>query len=315
MKTTKTTKTIKPMKTMKTMKTMNMHRTKRSKLTSNLTSILATLSLAAACLAQDGAPPPGGPGGGPGAGGPGPGGRAPGQGGEGGMRANPTQMMERFMAMDANGDGKVAREEATGPFAERIFGRADVNGDGSVDRAELEEFMKSLPARGAEGARGRESAAGGEAGPGAGRGGFEGSMRQANGALRGLRGSAFDAASQKSDFEAVQRLQGALVMSKAAIGSVPMSPAAKAKFGEDKAAFEAAYRRKMLESGKLAMELELAILDGKSGEAKALVAKLHQLEETGHELFKADERAGGEGERPAGGREGRQRRERPEGQN
>ena len=288
-----------------------MHRTKRSNLASGLTMILATISLTTlsltnVCLAQDGTmPPPGGPGQG-GSGGPGGPGGPGGRGGQGGMRGDPAQMVERFMAMDADGDGKVSRDEATGPLAERIFGRADANGDGSVDRAELDQFVKSMPARGAEGARGREGAAGGEAGPGAGRGGLEGSMRQANGALRALRGSAFDAASQKSDLEAVQRLQGGLVVSKAAIASVPMSPAAKAKFGEDKAAYEKAFRKHLLESIVLAIEIEQALLDSDAAQAKAALARLEQAQQKGHDLFQDDSgesgEAGGERRRARGSR-------------
>lgn len=256
------------------------------------------LSLTTVALAQqDGTFPPGGPGGQD----------APRRGGD------PAQMIERMMQMDANGDGKIAKDEAQGPFAERAFDRADANKDGFVDRAELEAFAKAGGMRG-QGGQGGQGGQRGAGGPG-GAVNVEGAMKQMNGAYKALSASAFDAASKPADLEAVQRMQMAIFGAKGGAGSLRMSDAAKAKFGEDKAAFEAAYRRKMLESGKLAMELELAILDGKSGEAKALVAKLHQLEETGHELFKADERAGGEGERPAGGREGRQRRERPEGQN
>ena len=65
--------------------------------------------------------------------------------------------------------------------------------------------------------------------------------------------------------------------------------------------------RKELE--KLSIELELAILDGKSAEAKAIVGKIHDAEETGHDVFKSDEREGGEaGEAPQNpGRGGRTR--------
>lgn len=251
--------------------------------------LVAALSLASAGLAQDGTfPPPQGPGqGGPG---------APGQGGpgQGGMRGDPAQMAERFFAQDANGDGKVTREEATGPFAERVFERADLNKDGAIDRAEMAEFVKSLPARGGQGARGgREGGAGGAPVN------LEGAMKQVNGAYRALRGSALDANSRKADLEAVQRLQMGLVASKAAAGSVPMSPAAKAKFGEDKAAYEKEFRTQFLRSMLLSIEIEKAILDGDAARAKAALAELHEAEESGHELFQDEGGEEGEGaERP-----------------
>jgi len=257
------------------------------------------LSLSTVALAQqDGTFPPGGPGGQD----------APRQGARGG---DPAQLIERMMQQDANGDGKLAKDEVQGPFAERAFDRADTNKDGFIDRAELEAFAKSGGMRGQGGQRGQGGPGG--AAPG-GPVNVEGAMKQMNGAYKALNASAFDAASKASDLEAVQRLQMAIVGAKGGAGSLRMSDAAKAKFGDDKAAFETAYRRAMLESAKIAMELEMAILDGKSGEAKALVAKLHQTEESGHDLFKMDE-GGGQGERPAGGREGRARRERPAGEN
>jgi hypothetical protein len=255
------------------------------------------LSLSTVALAQqDGTFPPGGPGGQD----------APRQGGRGG---DPAQLVERMMQMDANGDGKLTKDEAQGPFADRAFDRVDANKDGFVDRAELENFAKSGGMRGLGGQRGQGGQGGGAPG---GAVNVEGAMKQINGAYKALNASAFDTASRSADLEAVQRLQMAIFGAKGGAGSLRMSDAAKAKFGEDKAAFEAAYRRAMLESAKIAVELELAILDGKSGEAKALVAKLHKTEETGHELFKMEE--GGAEERPAGGREGRARRERPAGE-
>jgi hypothetical protein len=248
-----------------------------------LASALALSLASIAAAQQDGTFPPGG---GPG-----------GQDGQrpGGRGGDPAQMVERIMQQDANGDGKLAKDELSGPLAERIFERADANKDGFVDKAELEAFAKAGGMRGGQGG-GAGGQRGGQAG---GPVNVEGAMKQMNGAYKALKASAMDASTRAADLEAVQRLQMGVVGAKAGAASLRMSAAAKAKFGEDKAAFETAYRRMMLDGAKVALELEYAILDGKAAEAKALVTKLHDMEEKGHELFQADE--GGEGaEAPAG---------------
>ncbi len=264
--------------------------------TLSLTRILTlslTLSLASLATAQqDGTFPPGGP--------------AGGQDGQrpGGNRVDPAQLVERMMQMDANKDGKISKDEMPAQQVERMFDRADTNKDGFLDKAELEAFAKAGQARGQGGQPG---------GPGgAQRGGavnLEGAMKQINGAYKALKASALDAASKSADLDAVQRMQMGLIGAKAGVATLKMSDAARAKFGEDKAGFEAAFRRKMLDSAKLSIELELAILDGKSAEAKAIVGKIHDAEETGHDVFKSDEREGGEaGEAPQNpGRGGRTR--------
>ena len=261
-------------------------------LTRSLTLAL-TLSLASLATAQqDGTFPPGGP--------------AGGQDGQrpGGNRGDPAQLVERMMQMDANKDGKISKDEMPAQQVERMFDRADTNKDGFLDKAELEAFAKAGQARGQGGQPG---------GPGgAQRGGavnLEGAMKQINGAYKALKASALDAASKSADLDAVQRMQMGLIGAKAGVATLKMSDAARAKFGEDKAGFEAAFRRKMLDSAKLSIELELAILDGKTAEAKAIVGKIHDAEETGHVVFKSDEREGGEaGEAPQNpGRGGRTR--------
>lgn len=264
--------------------------------TLSLTRILTlslTLSLASLATAQqDGTFPPGGP--------------AGGQDGQrpGGNRGDPAQLVERMMQMDANKDGKISKDEMPAQQVERMFDRADTNKDGFLDKAELEAFAKAGQARGQGGQPG---------GPGgAQRGGavnLEGAMKQINGAYKALKASALDAASKSADLDAVQRMQMGLIGAKAGVATLKMSDAARAKFGEDKAGFEAAFRRKMLDSAKLSIELELAILDGKTAEAKAIVGKIHDAEETGHDVFKSDEREGGEaGEAPQNpGRGGRAR--------
>ena len=209
-----------------------------------------------------------------------------------------------MMQMDANKDGKISKDEMPAQQVERMFDRADTNKDGFLDKAELEAFAKAGQARGQGGQPG---------GPGgAQRGGavnLEGAMKQINGAYKALKASALDAASKSADLDAVQRMQMGLIGAKAGVATLKMSDAARAKFGEDKAGFEAAFRRKMLDSAKLSIELELAILDGKTAEAKAIVGKIHDAEETGHDVFKSDEREGGEaGEAPQNpGRGGRTR--------
>ena len=265
-------------------------------LTRSLTLALTlalTLSLASLATAQqDGTFPPGGP--------------AGGQDGQrpGGNRGDPAQLVERMMQMDANKDGKISKDEMPAQQVERMFDRADTNKDGFLDKAELEAFAKAGQARGQGGQPG---------GPGgAQRGGavnLEGAMKQINGAYKALKASALDATSKSADLDAVQRMQMGIIGAKAGVATLKMSDAARAKFGEDKAGFEAAFRRKMLDSAKLSIELELAILDGKTAEAKAIVGKIHDAEETGHDVFKSDEREGGEaGEAPQNpGRGGRTR--------
>lgn len=247
---------------------------------------VVALSIGSLALAQqDGTFPPGGPGGQDAP--------RPGRGGD------PAQMVERMMQQDANGDGKLAKDELPGPLAERIFERADTNKDGFVDKTELEAFAKAGGMRGGQGGAGGGQGAG-AGGQGAGRVvNLEGSMKQINGAYRALNASAMDAASKSADLEAVQRMQSAIFAAKGGAGSLRMSAAAKAKFGEDKAAFEAAFRKAMLETAKLSIELEMAILDGKGAEAKALVKKIHDTEESGHALFQADEGAAGGDAPPA----------------
>lgn len=250
----------------------------------NTKILVSTLALSFASLAaaqQDGTFPPGGQGGG----------QAGGQGGgQGGQRPrmDPAQMLER---MDANGDGKLSKDEVPPQLAERMFDNADTNKDGFLDKAELEAMAKAAPQRGQGGQGGQR---GGQAGAPM---NLEGAMKQMNGAYKALKASAFDAASKAADLEAAQRLQMAAIGAKGGVGSLRMTDAASKQYGADKAAFEAAYRRKMIETAKVAIDIELAILDGKADAAKALVAKLHDLEESGHEVFKAEEggERGGEG--------------------
>ncbi len=285
-----------------------------------LTGLLA-LSLSSLALAQqDGTFPPGGNQGGRNQGGsdqaaPG----QPGQPGQDGQRpgmrggqVDPAQMVERLMNMDQNGDGKLSRDEMPPMLVERIFERADTNKDGFVERTELEVIAKEggalrgMGGQGGQGGQGRGGAAGGAPN-------MEASMKQANGAFRALRASALDASTQKADLEAVQRLQMGLVASKGAASAVPMSDAAKAKFGEDKAAYEREFRKAMITSIMTAFEIENAILSGNTAAAKAALEKLHESEESGHKLFQKDE--GGEAAAPAGGAaaEGGAAGERPRG--
>lgn len=271
-----------------------------------LTGLLA-LSLSSLALAQqDGTFPPGGNQGGRSQGAPSqpsqPG--QPGQDGQRGQRGgqvDPAQMVERLMGMDQNGDGKLSRDEMPPMLVERIFERADTNKDGFVERTELEIIAKEggalrgMGGQGGQGGQGRGGAAGGAPN-------MEASMKQANGAFRALRGSALDASTQKTDLEAVQRLQMGLVASKGAISAIPMSDAAKAKFGDDKAAYERDFRKAIIASIMTAFEIENAILAGDTAAAKAALEKLHDSEESGHALFQKDE--GGESAAPAGGAAG-----------
>lgn len=281
------------------------------RLLTTATLTLAALLASTPALAQDGTfpPPEGGPRGPGGAGAPGQDGQRP-----GGMRGgDPAQMVERIMGQDQDGDGKLSRDEFPPALVERLFERADTNKDGFVDRIELEIVAKEAGAM--RGGRGGQGGAGGMAG-GAPQN-MEGAMKQANRAYRMLSNSALDASTMKADLDAVQQLQMGLVGSKAGIGGLRMSDAAKAKFGEDRAAFEKDFRKQMLKAIATAFEIESALIDGNTAAAKAAVQKIHDAEESGHSLFQQEGDEGGEAgaapggpggdapARPRGGRGGR----------
>lgn len=268
------------------------------------TAFAVLLAGSPAFAQQDGTFPPSGGGGGD----------RP-QGARPGMRGDPAQLVERMMSQDANGDGKLARDEVPGPFAERIFERADTNGDGFVDRAELEAFAKSMPAR--QGAmRGEGAGAPPAGGPAAGGApnapaNLESAMKQVNRAYRQLRGSAFDAASRDRDLGSVQALQGALLACKA-MPAPPITEAWKTKNGDDEGAYRLAFRKAFAKSAMVAIELEMAILEGDATRAKALVEKIHETQESGHALFQSEGGEAGAADAPrARGARSRARGEAP----
>jgi hypothetical protein len=205
-----------------------------------------------------------------------------------------------------------------------MFDRGDTNKDGFLEIAEIEVIAKEGAMRGGQGGQGGQGGPG-QGGPGGqgGQGGrapanFESSMKQANGGYKALAASKLDASSLNQDLDAVQRLQMGLVGSKAGIANVPMSPAAKAKYGEDMAGYTKAFRKTILDAVSVTVALEMSILEGNTAASKALLTKLHDSEEGGHKLFQVEEAEGAEGAEgaaaPAAPREGRGgRRQREQG--
>ncbi len=85
--------------------------------------------------------------------------------GQGGR--DPNQMVERMMARDTDGDGKVSKEEG-GEQMSRVFGRFDSDGDGFITKTEVETMAQQF--QGGGGRRGGGGAGGGRGGAGGGGG-------------------------------------------------------------------------------------------------------------------------------------------------
>lgn len=98
-----------------------------------------------------------------------------GRGGPGGGNQDAGQMKERLMEMDANQDGKIAKDEAPEGMAQR-FDQMDLNEDGFLDDKEIDE-MVNRRGQGQQGARGQQ----GVRGPG----GQSGQGGRGQGAARG----------------------------------------------------------------------------------------------------------------------------------
>lgn len=60
-----------------------------------------------------------------------------------GTRPSADEFVQRMMALDKNGDGKIQKDEVTDERMQRMFERADTNKDGVVTKEELQELAKT----------------------------------------------------------------------------------------------------------------------------------------------------------------------------
>jgi hypothetical protein len=178
-----------------------------------------------------------------------------------------------FSQIDADGDGVISQAEAAGKPIERVFAEIDADGDGSVTRVELTAWLEKRQAAARNGQV--ES--------------FEGGMQMAGRAIRGLRRSALDASSREDDLQGVAMIEAGLVGAKLHLDEVEMAPQAKEKYGSDHAAFEAGLRMGLLAAIGDAVELEKAITEGRSDDAKAARERLVQAMKNGHDAFQPKE--------------------------
>ncbi|MBK7404352.1 MAG: hypothetical protein IPJ41_06865 [Phycisphaerales bacterium] len=233
-------------------------------------------------------------------------------GGDGGGRPGgftpptPEQFVERMMQNDANGDGKLARDELPGRFADRMFETGDANKDGFLDKAELTEIAKTMGQGGFGGRGGDRQGGPGAGGPGAGGAGgpqaggapasFDAHMKSAGRAMRQLRRSGFDDASRQSDLVLIQTIQDSLVGAKARIAEVEMAPQAKKQYGDDKVKYESDFRLNLIQAIMESLALESAVVEGDTAGAKESLEHLLQVQKEGHDAFQKPE---DENERPA----------------
>ena len=72
---------------------------------------------------------------------------APARGG-GARQGGGQSVVDRLLALDKNGDGKLTKDEVTDPRLERLFNRADKDGDGTVTKEELNALAATMQAEG-----------------------------------------------------------------------------------------------------------------------------------------------------------------------
>lgn len=196
--------------------------------------------------------------------------------GEGDRILNLEQFVQRMMENDANGDGRLSREELPGRFAERMFESGDANKDGYLDKAELE----AIAARRGQRPGGPPDAAG----PADDRS-IHDLMESAGSGLRRLRRVVFGETPADQVLAHIQTIQSALVAAKAKAAEAPMAPKAKEKYGDDAATFQRDFRLEVLKALRESINLEIAVLEGKPDAASESLAKLIEVQEKAHETF------------------------------
>jgi soluble cytochrome b562 len=219
------------------------------------------------------------------------------QQGRGNRGGNPEMIADRMMQADADGDGKVSKAEASGGNAQRMFDQADADGDGFITRVEIITFIQSRSGnrgggRGEDMARpGGDRAGGDRAGSPAAakpvdpKEAFHEAMEASGRALRGLRRAKFDAISKETDLAAIRTIQSSLMIAKQHTAAIPMSDAAKEKFGTDAKAYQMAFQIDLIKAIMGALQVEMAVLQGDAEKAKAAVANIVTIRSDSHDVF------------------------------
>lgn len=208
----------------------------------------------------------------------------------GGRRANPEMIVNRMMRADADQDGRISEEEASsGNGGGRFFAQADADGDGYVTRVEVIAFVENRAGSRPTGRGGAMQRTPQDAAPTPKtidpRETFHEAMEASGRALRSIRRAKFDEISMANDLKAVRTLQQSLMLAKLHSGSVPMSDAAKAKFGSDEKAYQAAFQMDMIKALLAALQVEQAALEGDVAKAKAAVKTIVAVRSDSHDLF------------------------------
>ncbi|MDE0887891.1 MAG: hypothetical protein OSA40_00390 [Phycisphaerales bacterium] len=214
------------------------------------------------------------------------------QQGRGNRGGNPEMIADRMMQADADGDGKVSKAEASGGNAQRMFDQADADGNGFITRVEIITFIQSRSGnRG--GGRGEDMARpGGDrpsglaaAKPVDPKEAFHEAMEASGRALRGLRRAKFDAISKETDLAAIRTIQSSMMIAKQHTAAIPMSDAAKEKFGTDAKAYQMAFQIDLIKAIMGALQVEMAVLQGDAEKAKAAVANIVTIRSDSHDVF------------------------------
>ncbi|MHC4794518.1 MAG: EF-hand domain-containing protein [Planctomycetota bacterium] len=213
----------------------------------------------------------------------------------GGRGGNPEMIADRMMRADADQDGRISTEEAAnGNGSGRFFTQADADGDGYVTRVEIIAFVESRAGNRPTGNRptGRsdEMTRATQDAPSATkpvdpREAFHDAMEASGRALRSIRRAKFDDVTLATDLKAIRTLQMSLMTAKQHTASIPMSDAAKAKFGSDEKAYQAAFQIDMIKALLATLEVEQAALEGDVAKAKAAVKAIVVVRSDSHDLF------------------------------
>lgn len=200
--------------------------------------------------------------------------------------------VDRMMSNDKDGDGKLSKEELPARMVATMFEEADTDKDGFLTREEVEaHVLKRRPGNRTNAPEGERPGGPGQQPAPAGddAGGFDGLMKQAGQAMRGLRRSEFTADTRESDLAAVQQVQEAMVRAKDLSAAEKMAPQAKEKYGDDMATYTKDMRMSFLVMLRATMDLEQAILEGDSAAALTALQAVLDAQKASHDAFQAED--------------------------